>query len=177
MEIKRVFDLLQHYVEKYPNQQVALAGKKNGEWVKYSIQDYIEHANLLSYAMIELGIQPNDKVAMILTNRPEWNMLDMAISQIGAVTVPVYPTISEEDYRFILADSDAKLVIIDGLSVMNKVYCFLVSIDTSFCTKWIYYSLRSGSSIPLYGTTMMPIIIGLLPIGGLSNYILPFCFR
>ena len=121
MEIKRVFDLLQNYLEKYPNQKVALAGKKNGEWVKYSIQDYVEHANLLSYAFIELGIQPGDKVAMILTNRPEWNMLDMAISQVGAVTVPVYPTISEEDYRFILADCDCKLVIIDGLSVMNKV--------------------------------------------------------
>ena len=121
MEIKRVFDLLQNYVEKYPEQKAALAGKKNGEWVKYSIQDYIEHANALSYALIELGIEKGDKVAMILTNRPEWNMLDMAISQVGAITVPVYPTISEEDYRFILSDCEAKLVVIDGLSVMNKV--------------------------------------------------------
>ena len=121
MEIKRVFDLLQHYVEKYPNQQVALAGKKNGKWVNYSIQDYIEHTNALSYALIELGIEKGDKVAMILTNRPEWNMLDMAISQVGAINVPIYPTISEEDYRYILSDCDAKMVIIDGLSVMNKV--------------------------------------------------------
>ena len=121
MEIKRVFDLLQNYLEKYPNQQVALAGKKNGQWVNYSIQSYIEHVDALSYALIELGIEKGDKVAMILTNRPEWNMLDMAISQVGAINVPVYPTISEEDYRFILSDCDAKLVIIDGLSVMNKV--------------------------------------------------------
>ena len=121
MEIKRVFDLLQNYVEKYPNQQVALAGKKNGQWVNYSSLSYKEHADILSYALIELGIEKGDKVAMILTNRPEWNMLDMAISQVGAVTVPVYPTISEEDYRYILSDSDAKMVIIDGLSVMNKV--------------------------------------------------------
>ena len=121
MEIKRVFDLLDNYVEKYPNQEVALAGKKNGQWVKYSSRSYQEHANILSYALIELGIEKGDKVAMILTNRPEWNMLDMAISQVGAITVPVYPTISEEDYRFILADCEAKIVIIDGLSVMNKV--------------------------------------------------------
>ena len=121
MEIKRVFDLLDNYVEKYPNQQVALAGKKNGQWVNYSATSYKEHADTLSYALIELGIEKGDKVAMILTNRPEWNMLDMAISQIGAITVPVYPTISEEDYRYILADCDAKMVIIDGLSVMNKV--------------------------------------------------------
>ena len=121
MEIKRVFDLLDNYVEKYPNQEVALAGKKNGQWVKYSSRSYQEHANILSYALIELGIEKGDKVAMILTNRPEWNMLDMAISQVGAITVPVYPTISEEDYRFILADCEAKIVIIDGHSVMNKV--------------------------------------------------------
>ena len=121
MEIKRVFDLLDNYVEKYPNQQVALAGKKNGQWVNYSSQSYKEQSDTLSYALIELGIEKGDKVAMILTNRPEWNMLDMAISQVGAITVPVYPTISEEDYRYILHDCDAKMVIIDGLSVMNKV--------------------------------------------------------
>ena len=125
MEIKRVFDLLDHYVEKYPNQKEALSGKKNGRWVHYSIQDYIEHANILSYALIELGIEKGDKVAMILANRPEWNMLDMAIGQVGGITVPVYPTISEEDYRYILADCDAKMVIIDGLSVMHKVTSIL----------------------------------------------------
>lgn len=127
MEVKRVFDLLQNYVEKYPNQQVALAGKKDEKWVKYSIQDYVECTNNLSYALIELGIEKGDKVALILTNRPEWNMLDMAISQVGAITVPVYPTISEEDYRYILSDCDAKMVIIDGASVMNKVTNILPS--------------------------------------------------
>ena len=116
-----MFDLLQNYEESYPEQKVALAGKRNGQWVKYSIQDYIQHVNLLSYALIELGIEKGDKVAIILTNRPEWNFLDMAISQIGAVDVPIYPTISESDYRYILSDCDAKMVIIDGLSVMNKV--------------------------------------------------------
>ena len=121
MEIKRVFDLLHYYVERYPRQNIALAGKKDGEWVKYSVQDYQEYANTLSYALIELGIEKGDKVAMILTNRPEWNMIDMAVSQVGAITVPIYPTISEEDYRFILGHCDAKMVIIDGLAVMNKV--------------------------------------------------------
>ena len=121
METKRVFDLLQNYLELYPNQKVALAGKKNGKWVKYSIQDYIEYVNILSYALIELGIEKSDKVALILGNRPEWNMLDMAISQIGAIDVPIYPTISEDDYRFILSNCDAKMVITDGIAVMNKV--------------------------------------------------------
>lgn len=121
MEVKRIFDLLSNYVEKFPNQAVALAGKKNGEWRKYSIQEYIECVNKLSYAFIELGIQKQDKVALILNNRPEWNMIDMAVNQVGAVSVPIYPTISEEDYRFILSDCEAKMVITDGLAVMNKV--------------------------------------------------------
>ena len=116
-----MFDLLQNYVETHPDQKVALAGKKNGRWMKYSIQDYIQQVNLLSYALIELGIEKGDKVAIILTNRPEWNFLDMAISQVGAIDVPIYPTISEADYRYILSNCDAKMVVIDGLSVMNKV--------------------------------------------------------
>lgn len=121
MEVKRIFDLLSNYVEKFPNQAVALAGKRNGEWRKYGIQEYIESVDKLSYALIELGIRKDDKVAMILNNRPEWNMIDMAINQVGAISVPIYPTISEEDYRFILKDCEAKMVITDGLAVMNKI--------------------------------------------------------
>lgn len=121
MEIKRIFDLLPHFLEKYPDQPVCLAGKKDGVWRKYSIHEYIDLSEKLSFALIELGIQPGDKVAFIVSNRPEWNIIDMAVSQIGAINVPIYPTISQEDYHFILNDCEAKLVFLDGLSVMNKV--------------------------------------------------------
>lgn len=121
MEIRRIFDLLPNYLEKYADQPVALAEKKDGEWHTFSIQEYIDLTNKLSYAMIELGIEPGDKVAFILSNRPEWNIIDMAVSQIGAINVPIYPTISQEDYHFILNDCEAKLVFLDGLAVMNKV--------------------------------------------------------
>jgi Long-chain acyl-CoA synthetases (AMP-forming) len=125
MEVKRLFDLLANYTEKYPDQAVALAGKQNGVWRKYSIKEYVELTNKLSYAFIELGIQKGDKIALISNNRPEWNIADMAISQIGAISVPIYPTISEEDYRFILANCEAKLVILEGVSVMNKITAVL----------------------------------------------------
>ncbi len=121
MEIRRIFDLLPNYLEKYADQPVALAEKKDGEWHTFSIQEYIDLTNKLSYALIELGIEPGDKVAFILSNRPEWNIIDMAVSQIGAINVPIYPTISQEDYHFILNDCEAKLVFLDGLAVMNKV--------------------------------------------------------
>ena len=121
MEVRRVFDLLAHYKEKYPDQKVALAGKVNGKWREYSIDEYIEQTNIISGALIELGVQPQDKVAVISNNRPEWNILDMAITQIGAVMVPIYPTISEADYKIILNNCEAGICILEGIAVMNKI--------------------------------------------------------
>ena len=90
----RIFDILSVYSEKWPNQDVALARKENGSWRKYSPSEYQELAKKVAYALIELGIQPGDKVALISGNRPEWNILDMAIMMVGAITVPIYPNIS-----------------------------------------------------------------------------------
>ena len=117
----RIFDILTVYSEKWPEQQVALARKENGAWRKYSPTEYRELTRKVSYALIELGIEPKDKVALISGNRPEWNILDMAIMQVGAITVPIYPTISKEDYRYILDNCDAKMVVLEGVAVMNKV--------------------------------------------------------
>lgn len=117
----RIFDILNVYTEKWPEQKVALARKENGEWRKYSPAEYQELTRKVSYALIELGIQPKDKVAIISGNRPEWNILDMAIMQIGAIDVPIYPTISKEDYRYILDNCDARMVVLEGVAVMNKV--------------------------------------------------------
>jgi len=121
MEVKRVFDLLANYKEQYPDQKVALAGKVNGKWREYGIDEYIEQTNIISGALIELGVQPQDKVAVISNNRPEWNILDMAITQIGAVMVPIYPTISEADYKIILNNCEAGICILEGIAVMNKI--------------------------------------------------------
>ena len=121
MEVKRLFDILKLYVENHPNQDVALAAKENGSWRKYSIQEYVEITNNLSSAFIKLGIKKDDKVGIICSNRPEWNMLDMAIMQVGAVSVPIYPTISKEDYRYILNDCSVKLIILEGNAVLQKI--------------------------------------------------------
>ncbi|MCQ2316480.1 MAG: long-chain fatty acid--CoA ligase [Bacteroidales bacterium] len=121
MEVKRVFDLLPHYKENFPDQKVALAWKHGGKWQEYSIDEYVELSDILSGAFIELGVQPQDKVAVISGNRPEWNMLDMAITQIGAVMVPIYPTISEADYKIILNNCEAAICILEGVVVMNKI--------------------------------------------------------
>ena len=121
MEVRRLFDILKLYMENNPDQDVALARKENGSWKTYSIQEYVEMTNNLSYAFIKLGIKKDDKVGIICSNRPEWNMLDMAIMQVGAISVPIYPTISKEDYRYIINDCSVKLIVLEGGGVLQKI--------------------------------------------------------
>lgn len=125
-EIHRLFDILDQYCESFPEQRVALSIKRDKMWQTITPQEYVETARNISYAFIHLGIQPGDKVGIISTNRPEWNILDMAIMQVGAITVPVYPTISESDYKYIVNHSEMKLAIIEGHEVMTK-FCNIMN--------------------------------------------------
>lgn len=130
MEVTRLFDLLDNYLEAYPDQKVALAGKRNGEWQKYSIQEYIEITNYISYGMLKSGVVPGDKVGIVSGSRPEWNMLDFAIMQIGAVSIPIYPTISQDDYRYILNHAEMKMIFMEGKELRNKLQPILPEIKT-----------------------------------------------
>lgn len=146
MKERRLFDILKLYLEKYPNQDVALAKKEAGNWKKYSIQEYIEITNSISYALIHLGIKKDDKIGIICNNRPEWNMLDMAIMQVGAITVPIYPTISREDYRYIINDCSVKLVVLEGTSVLQKVE----SIKNDTPSLQAIYTIATKSDYPTF---------------------------
>jgi long-chain acyl-CoA synthetase len=121
-EMKCIYDIMLRYCERHPEQKIALSGKigKN-KWNEYTPQQYIKTANELSCALLAKGIGKGDKVAVISTNRPEWTIMQMAVLQIGAVLVPIYPTITAEDYEFILNHSEAKLVLLEGEIVMRKV--------------------------------------------------------
>ncbi len=120
-DVKRLFDFPYYQLEKYP-QEAALVTKVNGEWVKTSIQEYIEKANSISRGLIKLGVQPNDKIAIIsMTNRTEWNICDIGILQTGAQDVPIYPTISEDDYAYVLNHSEAKYCFVSCSEVKGKV--------------------------------------------------------
>ena len=121
MEVTRLFDLLPYYKNSFKAKDDVLAGKDGGKWVKYSIDQYIDMVNNISYGLLHLGIQPGDKIATISNNRPEWNFIDMGVLQIGAVHVPVYPTISESDYRYVLAHSEVKYVFISGKEILRKI--------------------------------------------------------
>lgn len=119
--ITRIFDLLPHYQEKYIPKPDAIAGKENGEWVKYSIDQMRTIVDEISYGLLALGVGKHDKVATISPNVPEWNFIDMAVLQIGAIHVPVYPTISESDYKYILNHSEVKVAFILGADLYRKI--------------------------------------------------------
>ncbi len=120
MEVTRLFDIPYYQVEKYP-QEDAFCDKKDGNWVKVSSQEYIDKANGISRGLIKMGIQAGDKIAMISNNRSEWNICDIGIQQIGAIGVPVYPTISEQDYEYIFNNAEVKLCIVSDQELADKV--------------------------------------------------------
>jgi long-chain acyl-CoA synthetase len=121
MEITRVFDLLDNFKEKYPDKDDVIAGKENGRWVKYSTLDYIEQSNLVSCGLLALGVKKGDRIASISNNRPEWNFLDMGMAQAGIIHVPIYPTISKDDYFYILTNCKPKIVIISDKILYDKI--------------------------------------------------------
>jgi len=120
MEVTRTFDLLERLHSKYPKDD-ALVGKIDGEWKYFSSQDYVDYANYLSYGLLALGYKKGDRIATVSNNRPEWNFMDMAMSQIGVAHVPVYPTISTEEYEHILSHSDVSAIIISDIALYNKI--------------------------------------------------------
>jgi len=120
-DIKRLFDFPYYQLENHPL-EVALATKYNGKWETLSTQQYIDKANTISRGLLRMGVQPNDKIAVISSsNRNEWNILDIGVLQIGAQNVPIYPTISEEDYEYVLNHSGATYCFVSDTEVLEKL--------------------------------------------------------
>lgn len=127
--VHRIFDLHYYQLKNYPKED-AFCAKVNGQWKKYSMQEFIDMASALSRGLLELGIKPGDKIAMIANNRPEWHMTDLAILQVGAINVPIYPTITEEDYSYIMNDADVKLVFLSDEEIYGKVQSIRNEVST-----------------------------------------------
>ncbi len=128
--VKRLFDFPYYQLEQYP-QEKALVSKVNGKWVATSTQEYIDKANAISRGLIRLGVQPNDKVAIIsMTNRTEWNICDIGILQTGAQDVPIYPTISEEDYEYVLNHSESSYCFVSCSEVLEKINNIKANVPT-----------------------------------------------
>ena len=119
--ITRLFDFAHYQLETH-NLDAALISKKDGEWVKTSSKEYLNKANALSRALLKMGVQKNDKIAVIsTTNRTEWCIVDIGVLQVGAQNIPIYPTISSEDYEYVLNHSEAVYCFVSDEEVYNKV--------------------------------------------------------
>ncbi len=143
---KRLFDFAYYALEKHPRPD-AINTKIGGEWQSLSTQDFITKSEQLALGLIELGVQPGDKVAILsTTNRFEWNVCDQAILSVGAIDVPAYPNISSEDYAFIFNDASVKHVFLsdadlfakvsevkDRVSSLENIYGF---VDIDGCSNW-----------------------------------------
>lgn len=121
MSVTRIFDLLDHYAELCPDKQDAVAGKDNGGWKTYSTREWLDNSNYISYGLLKLGVEKDDKIASITFNRPEWNFLDMGVQQIGAIHIPIYPTISDSDYAYILEHAEVKYVFVAGEEMYRRI--------------------------------------------------------
>lgn len=127
-QITRLFDFPYYQLENH-KLDAALVTKQNGVWVKTSTQEYIDKANAVSRALLRLGIEKNHKIAVISSNnRTEWNIMDVGVLQTGAQNVPIYPTISEEDYQYILNHSESVLCFVSDKEVFDKLSSVRASI-------------------------------------------------
>ncbi len=120
-EPKRLFDFPYYQLQHYP-QQVMMTSRVAGQWRAYTTAEFVEKMNLASRGLLALGVQPGDKIALITAgNRVEWNIMDNAILQIGAIDVPIYPTMTEQDYNYILNHSESKYCFVSNDELLQKV--------------------------------------------------------
>ncbi|NND94143.1 MAG: long-chain fatty acid--CoA ligase [Flavobacteriales bacterium] len=146
----RLFDFIAYQLKEFP-QDVSVGTKTKDGWKTLSTRELYDISHRLGAGLVSKGIAPNDKVAIIsTTNRHEWNIIDLAVLQIGAIDVPVYPTITEKDYEYILNDSECRLAFVSDIELYRK----LKSIQ-SVCPKLEgIYIMDQDSDAPHWSTLM-----------------------
>ncbi len=156
-DFTRLFDILKYQEQKYPRFD-CLNYKYNGNWRNFSTSEVNEMIDRVSKAFIKAGIQKDDKVAIISNNRPEWNFIDNGMMQIGAINVPIYPTISKDEYEYIFADAEIKMVFLadkglyekisaikDRLPTLQRIYSFE---EVEGCDHWESF-LKEGEDVDM----------------------------
>lgn len=121
MKPSRTFDLLDRYMLQFIDKEDALAAKKEGKWIYYSARQYNEISHYFAYGLLENGFKKGDKIITITNNRPEWNFVDMGMAMIGVVHVPVFTSMSSDEYRYVFEHSEAKMVIISDKRLYESI--------------------------------------------------------
>jgi long-chain acyl-CoA synthetase len=120
MDIKRTFDIIDLNWEKYPRKDM-YCGKQEKEWITYSTDDVRDYVNWVSYGLMAMGYKKGDKIATITGNKPEWNFVDMGLAQAGFIHVPIYPTISTDEYAYILDHAEVSAIFVGNRTILSKV--------------------------------------------------------
>lgn len=120
MNVIKTFEIVDQLVEKYPR-DIALSVKRNGQWDNFSTQEYKEMRDFVSLGLLAMGFKKGDKIITVSNNRPEWNFLDMGMTQIGVVHVPLYPNIGPREYQYIVDHSEARLIVVSSLEYYDKL--------------------------------------------------------
>ncbi len=122
MKTERTFDLLVRYCKLFGNKEDALCAKQDDEWVRYSSRDYIDCSYNFSYGLLEMGLKKGDKIITVTNNRPEWNFADLGMAMIGVIHVPVFTSLSTDDYRYIIDHSEAKILFVSDKKLLKVVF-------------------------------------------------------
>jgi len=145
MRISRTFDLLERYKKNFMKED-AFVAKQNGKWVKYSTQQYIDYSHFVSYGLLALGLKKGDKIVTITKNRPEWNFVDMGMAMIGVVHVPVFSTLTAEEYNYIFKHSEARMIIVAD----KKAYNMLKPVTDELNTVELLYTFEKVEDAPFW---------------------------
>lgn len=120
MKFSRTFDIVDNLLNIDSNKSI-LAAKIEEEWTHFSVKEYQTNARMFALGLLAKGFKKGDKIATVSNNRPEWNFVDMGMSKIGVIHVPIYPTIGDEEYRFILEHSEVKILIVSDIQLYKKL--------------------------------------------------------
>jgi long-chain acyl-CoA synthetase len=115
--------LYYHLTEEYSKEtnNYVIKHKVSGKYVGITYDQFKEETDAFAFGLASLGIKKDDKIAIISENRPEWVYSDMAILGLGAIDVPLYPSLSSESVEFILNNSETKAIIVSTKFQLNKV--------------------------------------------------------
>ena len=122
--ISRIFDLLDLYRNEYCSKLDAFHRKKGSEWIAFSAKDYIRNVTEISLGLLAIGVKKNTRIATVMVNCPEWNFFDMGLMQIGAVQVPIYPSVSDDYYCHILNEAEIEYLVVSDRQILQRIERF-----------------------------------------------------
>ena len=139
--VTRTFDILEQALAQFPRTD-ALGGKKDGKWYTFSTEEYNKKAHQFAMGLMALGLKRGDKVATVTTNRPEWNIADMGMAMAGIVHVPIYPTLGEDEYKYILKHAEVQ-ILIAGDKKLYESLCPLANIMDGLKTVYTFEEIEN----------------------------------